>query len=258
MRLRFDLDIVVRGVTGQLRHLDEAVSALADNDFDRLTRLGDWRVRELVAHIASSHIGTLLQQADAGAAELDALDWAQSTPSVAQAVDERARTLSQDAAPAELRSMVSEMRGSVDAQLADPDGTLIVPARFGSIRMGDYLVTRCVELAVHSLDLGAAIERPVPLDRDAAATAARLLAQVFAVAAPGRSVELRIPPVVAVQAIAGPRHTRGTPANVVETDATTWLELATGRRSWYDAVEAGVVSASGDRADLSAYLPVLS
>jgi putative sterol carrier protein len=69
-------------------------------------------------------------------------------------------------------------------------------------------------------------------------------------------VELRVPPFVAVQCVAGPRHTRGTPPNVVETDAATWLRLATGELAWDDAVAEGRVSASGNRADLSAHLPL--
>ena len=83
-------------------------------------------------------------------------------------------------------------------------------------------------------------------------TSARWLAQQV----PGRSVEVRIPPHVAVQCIEGPRHTRGTPPNVVETDAATWLRLATGRLGWADAVAEGRVTASGNRADLSALLPL--
>ena len=83
-------------------------------------------------------------------------------------------------------------------------------------------------------------------------TSARWLAQQV----PGRSVELRVPPHVAVQCIEGPRHTRGTPPNVIETDAATWLRLASGRLSWADAVADGKVSASGNRADLSALLPL--
>ena len=83
-------------------------------------------------------------------------------------------------------------------------------------------------------------------------TTARWLAQQV----PGRSVELRVPPHVAVQCIEGPRHTRGTPPNVVETDAATWLRLATGTLSWDDAVGQGRVSASGNRAALSLPLPL--
>ena len=83
-------------------------------------------------------------------------------------------------------------------------------------------------------------------------TTARWLAQQV----PGRSVELRVPPHVAVQLVPGPRHTRGTPPNVVETDAGTWLRLATGELTWDDAVAEGRVSASGNRADLSSHLPL--
>ena len=74
--------------------------------------------------------------------------------------------------------------------------------------------------------------------------------------APGRSVEVRVPPYAAVQAVPGVRHTRGTPPAVVETDPETWVALATGRLSWADAEAAGAIAASGERADLSAYLPL--
>ncbi len=88
--------------------------------------------------------------------------------------------------------------------------------------------------------------------------AVRHLLDLLAEAAPGRSVEVRVPPHAVVQCIEGPRHTRGTPPNVVEMAAGTWIELATGRLAWADAVRDGLVRASGSRADLSAHLPVLS
>ncbi len=75
--------------------------------------------------------------------------------------------------------------------------------------------------------------------------------------APGRSVEVRVPPYAAVQVIQGVRHTRGTPAAVVETDAETWIGLATGVLAWSEAHADGRVSASGERADLTAYLPLV-
>lgn len=80
---------------------------------------------------------------------------------------------------------------------------------------------------------------------------------VLAERAPGRSVEVRVPPYAAVQAVPGVRHTRGTPPAVVETDAETWLALATGDLAWVDAVALGRIQASGERADLTAYLPLL-
>jgi hypothetical protein len=79
---------------------------------------------------------------------------------------------------------------------------------------------------------------------------------VLEVRAPGRSVEVRVPPFAAVQVIEGVRHTRGTPPAVIETDAETWLALATGRTTWHQAVDDGAVRASGERTDLSAYLPL--
>jgi Bacterial SCP ortholog len=88
------------------------------------------------------------------------------------------------------------------------------------------------------------------------AAAVKLTARWLAQQIPGRSVELRVPPHVAVQLIPGPRHTRGTPPNVVETDAATWLRLATGTLDWAAAVADGALTASGNRADLSGLLPL--
>ena len=74
--------------------------------------------------------------------------------------------------------------------------------------------------------------------------------------APGRAIEVRIPPYAAVQCGEGPTHTRGTPPNVIEMDANTWLALCTGELDWRDAMDSGSISASGVRADLSEYLPI--
>ncbi len=75
--------------------------------------------------------------------------------------------------------------------------------------------------------------------------------------APGASVEVRVPPYAAAQVIPGVRHTRGTPPAVVELDARTWIELATGAVAWPEAVTSGAVRASGERADLAPYLPLV-
>ena len=87
-------------------------------------------------------------------------------------------------------------------------------------------------------------------------TAVRWTLQLLALQHPGGSVEVRVPPFGVVQCVEGPRHTRGTPPNVVETDAATWLALATGRSTWQEAVATGTVHASGERADLSERLPL--
>jgi hypothetical protein len=92
--------------------------------------------------------------------------------------------------------------------------------------------------------------------RSVVGTAVKTTARWLAQQVPGRSVELRVPPHVAVQLIPGPPHKRGTPPNVVETDAATWLRLATGALGWAQAIDQGRVSASGNRADLSEQLPL--
>ena len=84
----------------------------------------------------------------------------------------------------------------------------------------------------------------------------RFTLESLAASAPGHSVEVRVPPAGVVQCIEGPRHTRGTPPNVVETDPATWLGLVTGTVGWDEAVADGRVRASGERADLSELLPM--
>ena len=79
-----------------------------------------------------------------------------------------------------------------------------------------------------------------------------LLAEIY----PGKAIEVRVPPYAAVQCGDGPTHTRGTPANVIEMDAQTWLQLVAGQRTWSDAYSEGLISASGVRADLSHLLPL--
>lgn len=94
--------------------------------------------------------------------------------------------------------------------------------------------------------------------RSELAAAVRLSARTLEDVAPGSSVEVRVPPFVAVQCIEGPRHTRGTPPNVVETDPRTWLELVTGRVTFDGAVAAGTVTASGSRAgEIAHWLPLM-
>jgi hypothetical protein len=108
----------------------------------------------------------------------------------------------------------------------------------------------CVEAVLTMVDAGGEPEREV-----LRWAVVHLLGQL-ARQAPGRAVEVRVPPFAAIQCVAGPRHTRGTPPNVVETDPVTWIMLATGRLPWASAVADGRVRASGLRADLSSYLPV--
>jgi hypothetical protein len=98
---------------------------------------------------------------------------------------------------------------------------------------------------------------PAAADRATTATAVRSTLEDLAERAPGHSVEVRVAPHGVVQCVEGPRHTRGTPPNVVETDASTWLSLASGDLTWAQAVAEGRVRASGGRADLSSLLPLV-
>lgn len=118
-------------------------------------------------------------------------------------------------------------------------------------------LTAAVEAVTGWLDVGAGdVDKPA---RPQLAAAVRATARTLAQDAPGRSVEVRVPPFVAVQCIEGPVHTRGTPPNVVETDAATWLLLATGRLSFDEAVEKHRVEASGSRAgEVARWLPVVA
>ena len=97
---------------------------------------------------------------------------------------------------------------------------------------------------------------PEGVDRATVGTAVRYTLEELGTRAPGRSVEVRVPPFGAVQCVEGPRHTRGTPPNVVEADAETWLRLATGDQLWAEALAEGRLRVSGTRADLDALLPL--
>ena len=95
--------------------------------------------------------------------------------------------------------------------------------------------------------------------RSELADAVRLTARTLAAMAPGASVEVRVPPFVAVQCIAGLSHTRGNPPNVVETDPRTWLLLATGLLTMPDALALGALQSSGSRAtEVADWLPVVT
>jgi hypothetical protein len=97
---------------------------------------------------------------------------------------------------------------------------------------------------------------PEGVDRATVGTAVRYTLEELGTRAPGRSVEVRVPPFGAVQCLEGPRHTRGTPPNVVEADAETWLRLATGDLEWAQALASGRLRVSGTRATLDALLPL--
>lgn len=245
----------------QVGHVRDAVHRLTPEQFALPSGLPGWDVRLLVVHIGGqiSAVRRLLElpAPDPAPPVTDLSTWAVSTAGIADLLDESTREeagLYGDAV-----AYVDEEAERLDAALLDEAvrADRILPHVFGAMRALDFTVTRLVELVVHSDDLARATGADVGFDRQAVAAGVRLLADALARKAPGNSVELRVPPHAAVQCVAGPRHTRGTPPNVVETDPLTWIRLATGRVGWTDAVEAAAVAASGDRADLSGYLPVL-
>jgi hypothetical protein len=145
----------------------------------------------------------------------------------------------------------AKLRQAWLAQLEVVDPELLAGRACAGQPAPDELLPRLVALV---LQIDAAGGQPV---RPALAAAVRGVAGLLPARYPGRSVEVRVPPFTAVQCIEGPRHTRGTPPNVVETDPLTFLRLATGRLDWADAVANGAVRASGNRADLSEQLPLL-
>ena len=93
-------------------------------------------------------------------------------------------------------------------------------------------------------------------DRDDLALAVRFSLQLLREKAPGRSVEVRIPPYGAAQVVEGPTHTRGTPPAVVEAEPETWLEVIIGQKSFAEAVAEGTIQLSGLRTDLQGFLPL--
>jgi len=133
----------------------------------------------------------------------------------------------------------------------------VVAARRGPIRWVDFLRTRCIELTVHTDDLVRSVANGPSMSRPCLQVSTRALADVLGWRAPGRSVEVRVPPFAAVQCIAGVSHKRGTPPAVVETDPVTFCRLAAGRITWDAAAASGALQFSGLRTDLTPYLPLL-
>ncbi|WBO65302.1 maleylpyruvate isomerase family mycothiol-dependent enzyme [Streptomyces camelliae] len=246
-------------VLAQFGNVREAVRGLTAEQLALPTRLGEWTVRDLVAHIgmALTAIHRALALPEPPKADSAPLDWPFATSANAAAIDEFTRNIA--AEHADLDTYLADIEQSLGALLAEHSGTRILQTSAGAMSLDDYLITRTVELVVHTDDLAAAVPGlDIPYDRQALAAATRLLADALAVKAPGGSTEVRVPPYAVVQCVEGPRHTRGTPPNVVETDPLTWIRLATGRVSWKEAVEEAEVSASGERADLGALLPLMS
>lgn len=246
----------------QVRNLVAWIASLPAEAWQARSRLPEWTVGELAFHtteVPNTVVWALMEGAVRERAQTIAqytAHWRNAAPEIAERDRVASREVDRDTVVERHAAGLATMSDALDRESADP----VLRARRGPIRLSDLLVTRVDELVVHSLDLSASVPElaPVVIDRDAMGIAVRMLTGILAERAPGKSVEVRVPPYAAVQCIAGPRHTRGTPPNVVETDPTTWVELATGRVGWAAALAEGRVRASGERADLSAQLPVLA
>ncbi|WP_217141853.1 maleylpyruvate isomerase family mycothiol-dependent enzyme [Streptomyces sp. AC627_RSS907] len=245
-------------VLAQFGSVRTAVRTLTAQQLALPTRLGDWTVRELVAHVGMA-LTALHRAVDRPAPprqDVQVTEWPFATAGNSAAIADFTRKLAAD--HPDLDAYLADVEESLRALLAEHPGSRLLETNAGALPLDDYLVTRTVELVVHTDDLNAAVPGlDIPHDRQALASATRLLADALAVKAPGGSTEVRVPPYAVVQCVEGPRHTRGTPPNVVETDPLTWIRLATGRLAWKDALDDAKVSASGERADLGELLPLL-
>jgi uncharacterized protein (TIGR03083 family) len=246
-------------VHAQFGNVREAVGTLTEEQLALPTRLGEWTVRDLVAHVGMS-LGAVVRLVDEPAPakqEATPAHWPGAIGADAPVIADHAHELAEK--NPDLVSYLADREQRFTAALAAHPGTRLLATNAGALTLDDYVVTRTVELVVHTDDLNAAVPGlDIPYDRQALAAATRLLADALAIKAPGGSTEVRIPPYAVVQCVEGPRHTRGTPPNVVETDPLTWVRLATGRLAWQDALDRAKVGASGERADLGPLLPLLS
>jgi uncharacterized protein (TIGR03083 family) len=255
----YDPGKIRTAVLTQFGQVRDAVRTLTPEQFALPTRLGDWTVRDLAAHVtmAVETVSRNLDREEPGKPELTLLDWPFATASRAGDIADGTRELAR--ANPDLDALYARTEERLTQALATAPGTRVLAARTGAMTLADYLVTRTVELVVHTDDLNAAVPGlDIPYDRQALAACTRLLADALAAKAPGGSTEVRIPPYAVVQCVEGPRHTRGTPPNVVETDPLTWIRLATGRVTWKNALDGAEVRASGERADLAGLLPLMS
>lgn len=220
--------------------------------------LAGWTVGDLIAHFERFLMLFEVLEPAPSARPLSIGGYVSAYAAVADVI--------RDGAVETARAIASDPLGALDESWARRRPLLdsLVPgavmgAMRGPIRSGDLVATRVLEVVVHTEDLARSLpdREPPTFDREALGMVVRVLLGILAERAPGKSVEVRVPPFGVVQCVEGPRHTRGTPPNVVEAGPVTWVRLAAGRQAWAEAVHAGDVRASGERADLSSLLPLL-
>jgi uncharacterized protein (TIGR03083 family) len=247
------------GTIAQYERLATAVTGLPDSAFAGPTRLGEWTVAELVAHLTANvaAVTGALRRPPPDAPPISVVAYLASMREYAPGVARRATELAAGATPARLRAALRDAVAAAAAAVVPEPLSRLLAVRLGTVTLESFLATRCVEGVVHGLDLRAATGLPAEPDPTALRVVVRTFATLLVRTAPGRSVEVRVPGHLAVQCVAGPRHTRGTPGNVVEADPVAFVEVLAGRRTWPDAVAHGDVRASGERADLTPYVPLI-
>lgn len=256
-------DRVRDAALAQVEFVRLAAHDLTTAQLDAASGLPGWPVRQLLAHLAGEidALPRLLAE-PAPRATRPALTLAQWPRRTAELTPEAVARPSADLArwnedpAAAIDDAAEQLESVIDTGVRDD---VLLPHPVGAMRALDFTLTRLVELVVHSDDLTRATGSPVRLDRMAVASTVRVLADALADQVPGASTELRVPPFAAVQVLPGPRHTRGTPTQVVETDPVSWIRLATGRVGWRVMTSTGRLKVNGDRAaELAEHLPVLS
>jgi uncharacterized protein (TIGR03083 family) len=223
----------------------------------RPSALPGWTVAELATHVAMALAAVPVVLGDPTPDKPITIDrYVAGYAGAATEILERDVKGADGRDPTEILADLYARRAAAAAAIADPPPARAVRAPRGPIAPADFLATRIVEMVVHADDLSRSLpdREPVELDRTALRLVTQICADIIAARAPGRSLELRVPPYAAVQCVEGPRHTRGTPPNVVETDPLTWVRLAAGRQTWHEAVTSGSVRASGERANLAGWL----
>lgn len=238
------------------------IDTIPEAAMDRPSVLEGWTVRDLIAHVSTGiAVISAAEPSEAPAPTVGHADYVGSYPAVADRIAEGARRLA-----AERRDDLGALLDSAWAGVmaaADGWGTderRLVEVKRGTVRVSELLQTRILEVLVHGDDLARSVpEIPPPAhDRGALREMVKLLLGALVERAPGRSVEVRVPPFAAVQVIEGTSHTRGTPPNTVEADPLTWIRVACGRIPWADAEADGTLRVSGTRApEVATHLPLL-
>ncbi|GAB3623518.1 hypothetical protein GCM10027418_16010 [Mariniluteicoccus endophyticus] len=251
----------VRGLAEQAGIVSALLSRLSQSDYTRLTPRPGHRVGTLVGTLIvceADLIGALSRSTSARPGSL--ADYLQGERFTRHNREDLARELAQHESGASLAEQFRSQADELKMLLDEPTVPSVVTVGHQSLRLVDLLRATTIELLLGTDDLDTALpHHDIEWSREALATGVRALTEVIAQRHPGRSIEVRVPPFAAVQCGMGddPSHTRGTPPNVVETDARTFLRLVHDRTRFADEVAAGRLHASGTRSDLSAWFPLL-